>query len=124
MATTCLDLIKSALREIGVLAAGQAARASDAQDALDMLNRMLASWEQRGVVIGAKFPLALGDTVPIAAREEYIAVVKLAEMLAASYGATMQAGALQMAERGFRGMQAERLKPAEMQFERYTRFTA
>lgn len=114
---TARDLIIAALREIGVLAAGQAARASDAQDALDMLNRMLASWEQRGVVIGAKFPLALGDTVPIAAREEYVAVGKLAEALAASYGAQVPPMVSQMAEVGFRGMQAERARIEPVTFD-------
>lgn len=117
---TCLDIIKAALREIGVLASGETPAAVDAQDALDMLNRMFAAWEQRGVVLGAAFPLGLTDVVPVAAREEYVAVVKLAEMLAAQYGAQVPPAASQMAERGFRGMQAERNKPARVPFERYT----
>lgn len=117
---TCLDIIKAALREIGVLASGETPAAVDAQDALDMLNRMFAAWEQRGVVLGAAFPLGLTDVVPVAAREEYVAIVKLAEMLAAGYGAQVPPAASQMAESGFRGMQAERNKPARVPFERYT----
>lgn len=118
---TSRQIITAALREIGVLASGETMAAADAADAIETLNRMLASWEQRGVLIGAKFPLALDDTVPIAAREEYVAVLKLAEMLAPSYGATVPPAVAQIAERGFRGMQAERNKPPVVPFERYAR---
>lgn len=49
---TANDVITRALRMIGVLAAGEAASAEDAADALGALNDMLRDWEADGVSLG------------------------------------------------------------------------
>lgn len=49
--TTARTLIKSALRKISVLGAGQSLAAEEAADALSALNAMLASWSVEGTMV-------------------------------------------------------------------------
>lgn len=61
---TAQDIIKAALRKIGVLGVGQSLSAEEAQDGLDQLNRLLSRWAAEGDVIYNKtfenFPLSAG----------------------------------------------------------------
>lgn len=50
-ATTAFDLIKLALKVAGPLAVGQTPSAEDANDALALLNSMLASWQQKRLLV-------------------------------------------------------------------------
>lgn len=49
--TTALDIIQRALRTINVLGDGETASASQAQDALDALNDVIASWSNENLMI-------------------------------------------------------------------------
>lgn len=49
--TTARDIIKSALRKIAVLGAGASLSANEADDALNALNSMLASWSAEGNMV-------------------------------------------------------------------------
>jgi hypothetical protein len=59
--TTARDMIKSALRKISVLGRGSALDNDEAQEALDLLNGILASWTAEGNLVFQKtvetFPL-------------------------------------------------------------------
>lgn len=48
-----IDLINGALRTLGVLASGEQAKPSEAQDALEYLKQMLDSWSNEGLLIHA-----------------------------------------------------------------------
>lgn len=50
---TGLDLITAALRKCGVVASGETADASDADDALAEVNRLLGTWNAQGLYIHA-----------------------------------------------------------------------
>lgn len=52
--STSLDIIKKSLQKIGVLAEGEEATASQANDALDSLNNMLDSWAARSLLTTAQ----------------------------------------------------------------------
>lgn len=51
---TARDIINGALKDIGVLAAGETASASEASESLSVLNDMLDSWSNESLVINAK----------------------------------------------------------------------
>ena len=49
--TTPLDIISRALKDIGALAAGETPTADESQDALDMLNDMVAQWSNENMMV-------------------------------------------------------------------------
>lgn len=103
-------LVKRALRALGVVAEANEPSADMMTDGLSALGGMLAGWELRGVHLGAHYPLVADTDVPLAAREIECAVWSLAASLALEYG--REPGRfLPVAERAFRGMQAERNQP-------------
>lgn len=61
---TALDLIARSMRRIGVLASGETASSSEAQDALTNLSAMFGSWSTEGLLIYGKvsetFPFVVG----------------------------------------------------------------
>lgn len=70
--TTARDIVNFALRKI--VGNGNSADSSEADDALERLNDMIASWRLTGCDIGLTVPLALGDTVAVP--DEFIAALK------------------------------------------------
>lgn len=52
--TTALGIIKSAMRKIGVLTKGEAPSDDEADDALETLNDMLASWSNDSMTVNAR----------------------------------------------------------------------
>lgn len=64
---TVKSLVESALKSIGVLAAGEQAQPRDLQDALTMLKQMLASWEHETLLI----PALATETFEVSPQQEY-----------------------------------------------------
>lgn len=62
---TALDIISSALRKLGILAAGETASAGEANDALIALNDMVDTWSNEQLLIVSRvtetFPLVIGQ---------------------------------------------------------------
>lgn len=62
--TTALDIITQAMRKCGILAVNEAPTSEEANDALDALNEMLASWSNDSLMCYARvwesFPLVAG----------------------------------------------------------------
>lgn len=83
---TYLDLIRRAMRSIGVLHHAENPTDSEAQDALDTLNDMLEAWRIEGVDL-EYLTASLTDTVPYP--NDHIAAMRynLAAELAGEYGA-------------------------------------
>jgi len=90
---TVLDVIAAALKDLGVLAAGETATAADAQDCLDGLNRLLDQWavERLSMFVVTRstwtlvsgtqtYTVGVGGTVNIA-RPEYIEHVHFQDTL-------------------------------------------
>jgi hypothetical protein len=65
MSETAESVITSALQEIGVQAVEAPIEASEAQDAITYLNRMMAGFSVRGINLGYTKIDNLGDTVTI-----------------------------------------------------------
>lgn len=51
---TGLDLVSASLRKIGAIASGESVEAASSSDALDELNRMLATWSTEGLLVYSK----------------------------------------------------------------------
>lgn len=51
--TTAQDIINGALKDIGVIASGEAASGSDASDALELLNQLIGQWQVTGLNVYA-----------------------------------------------------------------------
>lgn len=85
MTTTARTIIKGALKDIGVLIAGEDPAAVDATDALESLNQMLAGWEISGIDY-QHAPMSLDDALMLDDAHALTVRLKLAEALAALYG--------------------------------------
>ena len=66
MATSPIDIISSALKDIGALAAGETPDPAAAQDAFVMMNRMIDQWSNEQMMVYYKteiiFPITSGQT--------------------------------------------------------------
>jgi len=102
---TARDVIIRALRRIGELAAGEIPDATTAQDALAALNRMLASWELRGVRMMPP-SYALADVMQLPDGQLDAIEENLAVKLAPEFGTDATASLQAEADRGFRALQA------------------
>lgn len=67
MATTALKLIKKAFQKAGILTKTQNPSADEANDALDALNGMIASWSNDSLMIYAR----AWETFPLTGAQEY-----------------------------------------------------
>lgn len=65
MAETAQSVITSALQEIGVQAVEAPIEASEAQDAITYLNRMMAGFAVKGITLGYTVITNLGDTITV-----------------------------------------------------------
>lgn len=94
------SIIKSALQEILVQASESSLTASEAQDAIRYMNRMMASFEVEGISIGYTTVTSLADpiTVPDGALDGI--VFNLATRLAASFDAQIRPDLFQKARSG------------------------
>lgn len=111
--TTVSDLIKGALKEIGVLASGEDPDASDSDDALTILNEMIAGWEMEGIAIGAQ-TWTLATAIPLPANHTGAIRYNLAVRLAPSYGSQVSNLTVQMADDGYRNLQTAYGDPIDM----------
>lgn len=66
MAETAQSVITSALQEIGVQAVEAPIEASEAQDAITYLNRMMTKFAAQGIALGYTIITNLGDTITVA----------------------------------------------------------
>lgn len=103
------DIVKRALKRLGVLAPGEDVDAADAQDGNAALNAMIASWQNDGVDIS--------PDVPIASRHEEGIVALLAVRLASDYGKQVPAKLIDDAEKGWAGLLAEYIRVPSAQFD-------
>lgn len=108
---TCLSIVTTALRRIGILAEGEQPNAEQTADALEALQDMLADWEGKGVALGGLVgdALASGDVLPLPATQIRAVKLNLAVELAPEYGAAAVLSPLlvEQADTAFRGLQAQ-----------------
>lgn len=96
---TALDIIKGAMRLIGVLAAGEVPRAEDAQDALLSLNAMINDWQNEPLIDAELSPYdSLAEDNPLQAGYEKALKYNLAVELAPEYGKAATIPALVVSE--------------------------
>ena len=108
---TSTDVIRGALRLIGVLAIGQTPTAAEMSQALDALNDMLATWPDQGVDIDPS-PVGLGEDLGYPSN--HIAPIRysLALELATEYEKPVSQVLAMKQNRYFRGLQAYYAAPA------------
>jgi len=113
--TTARDVIKASLREIAVIGSGESLDADMANDGLEKLCRMVASWELDGISMGAP-TWALTTTLPFPENHMQAIICNLAVRLAPEYGATavLSAETKGQAAEGYRSLQAVYGDPIDM----------
>lgn len=82
---TAGDIIKDALQELTALGSEQPAPASDVNDAIRYLNRMVTAWDARGIKLGYTIVKNPSDIVTVPAGALSGIVANLAVELANSY---------------------------------------
>ncbi len=104
--TTARDIVKGALKSIGVTAGDEEPSAEDMADGLTSLNDMIASWAMKGIHTGAPI-LAENDPFPF--EDGHVAGVKamLAEYVADDYGKTVPPNIAKRAVRGWQAIYAD-----------------
>lgn len=103
------DIVKRALKRLGVLAPGEDMDAADGADGNAALNAMIASWQNDGVDVSSD--------VPLPSRHEEGIVALLAVRLAPDYGKVPPAQVLSDAEKGWDSLLAEYIRPPDAQFD-------
>lgn len=103
------DIVKRALKRLGIVAPGEDVDAADASDGNAALNAMIAAWQNHGIDIA--------PDVPIASRHEDGMVALLAVRLAPDYGKTVSADIRAEADRGWSGLLAEYHRVPNAQFD-------
>ena len=102
MSETASTVIRDALQELLVQASEQPIQPNEATDAMRYLNRMMFSWEAKGVALGYTVVTSLGDeiTVPDGALEAV--VFNLAIKLAPQYDVAVSLDLRQNAREAFK----------------------
>ena len=108
--STAQTVITQALKELGVVAAGETASSEDTADALTRLNWMISNLEVKGVDVGIP-TLALADEIDLPDGHERTIMAMLAVDLAPSYEAEPKALTLRVAEEGLQVLKASFADP-------------
>lgn len=83
------DVINRAFRALGIIASGEAAEASQSEDALQTLNDLFAEWRGSGTSIPDYSVAGLTTELSIDAADKEAVALKLADRIGGEYGATL-----------------------------------
>lgn len=92
MAETASTVIRDALQEILVQASEQPISASEGQDAMRLLNRMMAAWESNGIDLSYTAVDSLNDAITVVDGALDAIVLNLAIKLAPQYDRPISQG--------------------------------
>lgn len=111
--TTALDVITSAMTEIGALQSGENPTNEEAQDCLTYLNDMIAQWELEGIAIGLD-DLVLNTTIQLP--RNHIGPIKynLAMNIAPMFSLQPNQVTAKQADDGYTALQGAYGEPVEM----------
>jgi hypothetical protein len=101
---TVLNLIKRAMRTLGILQTQEEPDAAEAQDVLSILNSMLKAWELEGIKL-AHVDMVLTDTLPYPDNHIDPIVYNLAVMIAPEFEVDTRADVIYMAKNSYRNLQ-------------------
>ena len=107
--STSSDIVKRALKRLGILAPGEDMSAADGADGNAVLNALIASWENDGVIVS--------PDVPLPARHEEGIVALLAVRLALDYGMVASDQIQVDASKGWDALLADYIRPPLSQFD-------
>lgn len=110
---TARDVITSALKKAGLLAAGTDPSAEEATDGLESLNDMAASWDARNVHTGWA-ALALDDDVILEDRHLEGLKFMLAERICSDFGAEVPREVSKRASDGWQLICADYMAPENL----------
>lgn len=86
---TATDIIKGALRKLGVLASNEELSAEDATDGLEALNDMCNAWAAQDIATGFSTMTALTDEFILEERHHGATKALLAQYVAPNFGKTV-----------------------------------
>jgi len=98
------EIINKALQELAIVASGEAATAQDAADTLDILNSMMAEWEELDVNFNWFTQDTLSATSPIPKWAESGVISNLAVYAAPQLRAPLNDAIAIKADRGFKAI--------------------
>lgn len=107
------SVVTRALKEIGVLAAGEVANGDDLTDAIEALNQMLAAWPHDGIKVPV-FTLNSGETLPYPENHTDPIMFNLAVRLSGMFESNLRPATIGFAENGYRNLQNYYVSPPEM----------
>jgi hypothetical protein len=114
--TTALDVVKTSLRSIQVIDAGEEPEASEGADALQAMNLMIHGWRNKGVDVGHT-DLVLTDELKLDPRHHEAVIYLLAVRLAPEYEKAVSVEVATLAEAGWRGLQSHYIVPNDLKIE-------
>lgn len=114
---TASDIIRRAMRLIGVLDANEAVEAADSADALDTLNALFAEWRGADILVpdydvaipGTELTLDLADREAVA--------YKLAMRISPEYGTSMSAEARESMDEAWSRLRLRYFQPGSANFD-------
>lgn len=118
---TVNEVIKRALRSIGVLHHNEDATDDEAADALTTLNDMLNAWRLQGIDL-EHLDVALTDEMPYAGEDIAAIRYNLAMELAGEFGVPPPAVTAVRADSSFRALQAKYAAPDELKADEFFRY--
>lgn len=114
--TTAAKIIRRALLILNVIDAEEAAEAIESQDALDILNAMLAEWYEAGVGLHDYVLTGITDTLATDAADSEAIAYQLAARLAPEYNAQLSPAALEIAQATFSRLRMRYFQPGTVDF--------
>lgn len=112
---TATKLISRALRLIGAIDANESMEAATAQDALGVLNDMLAEWHESGVGLPEYSFTSLLDTLSTDAGDSEAISYQLAIRLAPEYGQSLSQEAAVVAEQSMNRLRLRYFQPGRVE---------
>lgn len=104
---TAQDIIKGAMRKLGVLASNEEPSAEDATDGLEALNDMCNAWDGQDIYTGFSTLAAVTDDFVLEERHHGAAKAMLAVYMAPNFGASVSKELAQQAYQGALALKAD-----------------
>lgn len=111
-----IDIISRAMRLCRIVDAGEALNADEAQDALAVLNAMLAEWYEAGVGLPQYTFATLQTDLGTDAADSEAMAYQLAMRIAPEYGAELSVLVIGMAETAMARMRLRYFQPGAVDF--------
>ena len=99
------DIIKRAFRILGVIASGEAGDANEFDDALSVLNSLLAEWRGKSIMLPDYTVETINTVMNLPLSDKEAVSHQLAKRMAGEFGATLSPESLEAANESWQALQ-------------------